>query len=355
MPRTSAHDDRATGVPLDEDASAATPLIQAQDLVKTYGATQAVRGVSFDVRRGEVVGFLGPNGAGKSTTMKMLTGFLRPTAGRARIMGIDMAHNALEAQRHIGYLPESAPLYDEMMVIDFLRFVAELRGIVGNRQRAQLRNVVERCGLGNVLGKDIGQLSKGYRQRVGLAQALIDDADLLILDEPTSGLDPNQIVEIRALIRDLGRDKTVLLSTHILSEVQAVCNRAIIISQGQLVADAAPDELGGDVDGTSFQATLRGKSGTTIDAQKLARALEDLEAVRSAQIAGEPSEQNARDAHFLLVSKGSEDALREAVFELAVTHGVMLVDLHRREQSLEETFQRLTGAQDKPTGSRHAA
>jgi ABC-2 type transport system ATP-binding protein len=333
--------------------AAATPLIEAEHLVKHYGATEAVRDVSFRVHRGEVVGFLGPNGAGKSTTMKMLTGFLRPTRGRARIMGIDMAEDALEAQRHIGYLPESAPLYDDMMVVDFLSFVADLRGIVGARRRTQLRSVVEQCGLGDVLGKDIAALSKGFRQRVGLAQALLDDADLLILDEPTSGLDPNQIVEIRALIRQLGRDKTVLLSTHILSEVQAVCNRAIIINQGTLVADAAPDKLAGQLEGSlSLAASFRARPGAEVDRTALLAAVGNLPMVQRAVPA--PA-QNARDAAFAVTGQGDEGALREAVFDLAIAHELMLVDLHRNETSLEETFQRLTGAQQQAGEGRHAA
>lgn len=354
MSRSSGgHESHSSNSASDAEKAPPAALIEADQLVKHYGTTEAVRGVSFRVTRGEVVGFLGPNGAGKSTTMKMLTGFLRPTSGRARVMGIDMAHDALEAQRHIGYLPENAPLYDDMMVIDFLRFIADLRGLSAQRCRTQLRNVTERCGLGSVLGKDISQLSKGYRQRVGLAQALLDDADLLILDEPTSGLDPNQIVEIRALIRDLGRDKTVLLSTHILSEVQAVCDRAIIINNGQLIADATPEQLGAQAHGgVRMMATLRVRGEAALDAARIQQALSTLPLVTRVEPAGAAQ---AREASFLVAASGNDDALRESLFDLAVAEQLILSNLQKQEASLEETFQRLTGAQEHPAGGRHAA
>lgn len=329
------------------------PLIQAQNLVKHYGSMAAVRDISFRVHRGEVVGFLGPNGAGKSTTMKMLTGFLRPTQGRASIMGIDMAQHAKLAQRHIGYLPENAPLYDEMMVIDFLRFIGEVRGIAKAKLGPSLRDAVMRCGLGDVLGKDIGTLSKGFRQRVGLAQALLSDPDLLILDEPTSGLDPNQIVEIRALIRDLGKDKTVLLSTHILSEVQAVCSRAIIINQGTIVADATPEALGAGDGGMVVQATLRGRQGSAVALDVLREQLERIPGVSQVR-AGIPGPDGSADFEIRGSSTQSID-LREAIFEVAVAQNCCLLNLHRQQVSLEETFQRLTGAQSNTQGVKHAA
>ncbi|WP_228557484.1 ABC transporter ATP-binding protein, partial [Myxococcus sp. AB025B] len=219
-------------------------------MTKTYGATQALRGVSFEVPRGQVVGFLGPNGAGKSTTMKILAGFVTPTTGTARVNGLDVREDPVASRRMLGYLPENNPLYEEMMVRDFLDFVAEVRGIPKPLRAGRLRGAVERCGLASVLGKDIHQLSKGYRQRVGLAQAILHDPDLLILDEPTTGLDPNQIVEIRSLIKELGREKTVILSTHILSEVQSTCDRVLIINDGRLVADDTPERLGKGEGGT---------------------------------------------------------------------------------------------------------
>ena len=218
-------------------------MIQVENLTKDYGPFRAVDSVSFNVRKGEVLGFLGPNGAGKSTTMKILTCFLAPTGGTARVAGLDVYEHSLEVRKRIGYLPEDTPIYRDMTVLEFLEFVAEMRGMSRDKRQAGIREVGGRCGLGDVAGKLIGELSKGYRQRVGLAQAMVHDPDIVILDEPTSGLDPNQIVEIRDLIREVGREKTVILSTHILPEVQATCSRMIIINKGKVVADGTPDEL----------------------------------------------------------------------------------------------------------------
>ena len=218
-------------------------MIEVEGLTKNYGYTRAVDKVSFSVRRGEVLGFLGPNGAGKSTTMKILTCYLAPTAGRALVAGHDVFDASLEVRKHIGYLPEDTPIYRDMTVLEFLRFAAEMRGMDRNKVDARIKEIGTRCGLGDVAGKLVGELSKGFRQRVGLAQAILHDPDIVILDEPTSGLDPNQIVEIRSLIKEIGREKTVILSTHILPEVQATCSRVVIISGGKLVADGTPDEL----------------------------------------------------------------------------------------------------------------
>jgi ABC-2 type transport system ATP-binding protein len=326
-------------------------MIVARDLTKHYGAAQAVRGICFTVHRGEVVGFLGPNGAGKSTTMKMLTGFLRPTAGSAQIAGYDMASASLQARACIGYLPENAPLYEEMMVVDFLRFAAQMRDLEGDKLDQRMRHVVDRCGLKDVLGKDINQLSRGYRQRVGIAQALIHDPQLLILDEPTSGLDPNQIVEIRALIRDLGRDKTVLLSTHILSEVQAVCSRAIIINQGTLVADDTPEALvqGGDV--TTVAITLKGRGGAPLSAADADARIRALPGVVQVDVQAPPS----ADAVSLSVRGNNDGDLRELLFEAAIDNAWCVLEMRREKKSLEETFQRLTQGTPNPQGDRHAA
>jgi ABC-2 type transport system ATP-binding protein len=230
-------------MPTSLQAPSGAPMIRIEGLTKRYGLTEALKRLSFEVPKGQVVGFLGPNGAGKSTTMRILAGFLTPTAGRASVGEIDVAKDPVKARRLIGYLPENNPLYEEMMVVDFLRFVAEARQVDPAVRSARIRSAAERCGLMQVLGKDIGQLSKGFRQRVGLAQAIVHDPAVLILDEPTTGLDPNQIVEIRELIRELGREKTVILSTHILSEVQSTCSRVLIINDGKLVADDSPEHL----------------------------------------------------------------------------------------------------------------
>ena len=218
-------------------------MIKVENLAKSFGAKRAVDGISFEVVKGEVLGFLGPNGAGKSTTMRMITGFIPPSAGRVTVCGFDVAENPIEAKRRIGYLPEAAPSYGEMPVLAFLNFAAEMRGLRGEEQRKAVRRVVGLCHLEGVLGQSIETLSKGFRHRTGLAQALIHDPEVLILDEPTDGLDPNQKHEVRALIGEMGRDKAIVFSTHILEEVEAACTRAIIIDRGRIVANGTPQEL----------------------------------------------------------------------------------------------------------------
>jgi len=313
-------------------------MVQIRDLRKDYGLTRAVKGISFDVSRGEVVGLLGPNGAGKSTTMKMLTGYLKPTAGDIKVGGIPVAEQPLEAQRRIGYLPESAPMYDEMMVVDFLHFAAKLRGVPVDVRKRRLSDIGERCGLGNVLGKDIGQLSKGYRQRVGLAQALVHDPDILILDEPTSGLDPNQIVEIRQLIRELGEEKTVLLSTHILPEVQATCSRIVIINDGTLVADDTPAALMEQQAGGQVRIVVAPLNGTPLEQAKVEEVLQAVPGVKAVTPADGDGEGTLG---FKIRTSGDADPRRE-IFGAAVAHELVLLDMHREQVSLEDTFRRLT-------------
>lgn len=211
--------------------------IVVNDLTKTYGSQKAIDSISFQVGSGEIVGFLGPNGAGKSTTMKILTGYIRASSGTAVVNRFDVSTQPIEARSSTGYLPEHNPLYQEMYIVEFLRFIGKIYGISGNALTHRVEEMIQLCGLERERHKKIGQLSKGYRQRVGLAQAFIHDPAVLILDEPTTGLDPNQLVEIRDLIRTLGRNKTVLFSTHILQEVEALCNRVIIINKGRIVAD----------------------------------------------------------------------------------------------------------------------
>ncbi|HEX2862507.1 MAG TPA: ATP-binding cassette domain-containing protein [Lacunisphaera sp.] len=219
-------------------------MIEVKGLVKNYGQFRAVDGVTFTVRRGDILGFLGPNGAGKSTTMKMLTGFLRADAGTAVVNGHDVVTDSLAVRRSLGYLPESAPAYPEMTVAEFLAFIAEMRGFRAPVERAaRVRRVVELCHLQAVLGQTIETLSKGFKQRVGFAQALLHDPPVLVLDEPTDGLDPNQKNEVRGLIKRMAADKAVILSTHILEEVDAICNRVIILSRGRVVVDETPSDL----------------------------------------------------------------------------------------------------------------
>ena len=231
-------------------------MIRIENLVKTFGPKRAVDGISFSVERGEVLGFLGPNGAGKSTTMRMVTGFFPPTEGRVTIGGHDVAESPIEAKRLIGYLPENAAAYPEMTVRGFLNFAAELRGLEGEARKKAVHRVVELCFLDSVYLQTIDTLSKGYKHRTCLAQALIHDPEVLIMDEPTDGLDPNQKFEVRNLIRELGKTKAIVFSTHILEEVDAACTRAIIIDRGRIVANGTPDELGRPLDEVFRRLTL---------------------------------------------------------------------------------------------------
>ena len=316
--------------------------IEVRDLVKTYGTTRALKGISFAVPSGQIVGFLGPNGAGKTTTMKILTGYLRATAGEALVQGRRVDEDPLFTRSRIGYLPENAPLYGEMMVTEFLDFVADLRGLAGDERHRRMRRVVEVCGLGDVLGKDIGQLSKGYRQRAGLAQAMVHDPEILILDEPTSGLDPNQIADIRALIKELGREKTLILSTHILPEVQATCDRVIIISDGALVADDTVEGLTvGAEGGERIHLVVAARDGALPAVETLAEQLSAPASVRRVSLReGEEPETFAVTAY----TEPGADARRD-LFEAAVEGGLALLEMQREAVSLEETFRRLTAGQ----------
>ncbi|MCG8448612.1 MAG: ABC transporter ATP-binding protein [Pirellulales bacterium] len=237
------------------------PMIEAQGLSKFYGSFAASRDVTFSINQGEVAAFLGPNGAGKSTTMKLLTGYLAPSEGVARIAGFDVATQRLKAAQRLGYLPENGPLYTDMTPRSLLQFFADMRGMAPRKFHERFQSVVHTCNLGTVLGKPISKLSKGFRQRLGMAQALLHDPDVLILDEPTAGLDPNQIREVRKMIRELGESKTILLSTHILQEVEAMCNRVVFINEGRLVFDGTPEQLREqqpDLDQRFYELTMTG-------------------------------------------------------------------------------------------------
>ena len=256
--------------------------ITVRNLTKLYGEEKAIDDISFDVKTGEILGFLGPNGAGKTTTMKIITCYMPPSAGTVTVNGYDIAKNSLDVRRKIGYLPELNPLYLDMNVLEYLEYSAQLHKMEKPQIRQRMREMVEVCGLSGVRHKDIGELSKGYRQRVGLAQAMIHDPEVLIFDEPTSGLDPNQIVEIRNLIRKLGSAKTVILSTHILSEVQATCDRVIIVNEGKIAADGTPDQLqhefrGSDIISLELKANV--ENGMTEIFPKV-KALAHVENVR---------------------------------------------------------------------------
>lgn len=242
--------------------------IEAKSLSKYYGAFVAIEDISFSIPKGQIVAFLGPNGAGKSTTMKILSGFLSPSRGSATVAGLDIRSERLEVSRRLGYLPENGPLYDEMTPLQLLRFFGEVRGMNGSRLSGRIESVTDQCSIDEVLEKPIGKLSRGYRQRVGLAQALLHDPDVLIMDEPTAGLDPNQIREFRSNIQRLGKTKTVLLSTHILQEVSAVAQRVLLIHRGRLVFDGSPQDLQKDhpLEETFYRLTDFGRSGNAVDA-----------------------------------------------------------------------------------------
>ncbi len=234
-------------------------MISIQNITKQFGETKALRGVSFEVQKGEVLGFLGPNGAGKSTTMRIITCYMPADSGSVSVAGFDVYDNSLEVRRRLGYLPENAPLYHDMKVSEFLNYIADIRQIGVSLRVKRIGEMVEVCGLGSVLHKNIAHLSRGFRQRVGLAQSMLHDPDILILDEPTLGLDPNQIIEIRELIKRLGREKTVILCSHILPEVAATCSRIVIINEGQIAASGSPEELASKAGGAPvIYITVRG-------------------------------------------------------------------------------------------------
>ena len=314
-------------------------MIEVEGLTKDYGATRAVDSVTFNVRKGEVLGFLGPNGAGKSTTMKMLTCYLAPTAGRARVAGHDVFDESLEVRRRIGYLPEDTPIYRDMTVLEYLQFAAELRQMEPAKIAPRIKEIGGRCGLAQVAGKLVGELSKGYRQRVGLAQAMLHDPDILILDEPTSGLHPNQIVEIRSLIKEIGREKTVILSTHILPEVQATCSRIVIISGGKLVADGTPQDLRQRERGSRYRVTVE-KNGAAPEAVR--DRLKNLAGVTRCEAV---SSGEAGALTFAIDGAATED-LRKSIFRAAVDNQWTLLELARESASLEDVFRHLTTGEE---------
>ena len=306
-------------------------MIEVNDLTKSYGPVQALKGVSFHVKAGEIIGLLGPNGAGKTTTMKILTGYLQPTSGTAMVDGLDVVTQALEVQERIGYLPENAPLYPELSVQSYLKMIADLRQIPEEKQPAQLTEAIRATGLENHLTRPIGQLSKGFRQRVGLAQAILHRPKLLILDEPTIGLDPTQIVEVRRLIRRLAKESTVVLSTHILSEVEAVCDRVIILLNGEVKADARLEELEASTD------VILILEKETPDAEAALRAIPGVNRVEEI-----PTPDGL--AYRVQLADGRitpPPDLRPAVYALARENGWSLKELRRDVRTLEAVFNEL--------------
>lgn len=306
--------------------------VSVHNLSKNYAQQKAVNGISFEVKKGEILGFLGPNGAGKSTTMKMLTGYLPPSSGTASICGMDIIQQSLDVRKKIGYLPENNPLYYDMYVKEFLEFALQINHPQPIKNTGkQINETIELVGLTLEQHKKIGQLSKGYKQRVGLAQALIHQPEVLILDEPTSGLDPNQLADIRSLIRTLGKEKTILFSTHIMQEVQAVCDRVVIINKGKIVADDKPENL---------QSLLGNDVVVEVEfAQNITK--EDLQAINEVHFINQLAAN-----HFLLHGKDSL-AIRTNIFNYAVHKNNPLLTLKQENKSLEDVFHQLTQQKNK--------
>jgi gliding motility-associated transport system ATP-binding protein len=321
-------------------------MIQANGLTKRFGVVRALDKVNFEVKRGEVVGFLGPNGAGKSTTMRILTCFISPTAGSATVNSNDVFDNPLEVRRSIGYLPQRAPLYTDMTVWEYLKFAAEIRGLDESTFKKRLKKVVEVCGLAQSLGKDISTLSHGYRQRVGLGQALIHDPPILILDEPTSDLDPNEKAEVLRYIKEIGKDRTILLSTHNLAEVEEACARAIIVSKGRVVADGPLDQIRSTTGRVRYVVTIDEKraeaSNKPPSAAQAQEALERLNGIKTVREL--PTDENA---HKFELAGAQDSDLRAEIFRLMVAKGWTLLELRRDAQSLDVVFRDLTRGDEK--------
>lgn len=305
--------------------------IKVENLTKYYGEQKAVDHISFEIRTGEVIGFLGPNGAGKSTTMKMMTGYMAPTEGQVSIEGIDVSVEPLTIKKKIGYLPENNPLYTDMAIIDYLWFCAEIQGMDRSEIPGRIREMIDLCGLGAEKHKTINELSKGYRQRVGLAQSIIHDPDVLIFDEPTTGLDPNQIIEIRKLIKKLGEKKTVILSSHILSEVEATCDRILIINHGKIVADGTAETLRKQAAGEEIlKVQIETIAGESAETELL--SLSSVESVK--KLEDKPN--------FFQVYSGVGQSSRKAVFDMCVKNRWYLMELSVIETRLEDIFRNVT-------------
>ncbi|MGB3464475.1 MAG: gliding motility-associated ABC transporter ATP-binding subunit GldA [Cyclobacteriaceae bacterium] len=300
--------------------------VEVNNLSKIYGAQRAVDAISFTANKGQITGFLGPNGAGKSTTMKIATGYIPPTEGSVRVAGLDVVEHDIATRKKIGYLPEHNPLYLDMYVHEYLRFVGKANGMGGSQLKSRILEIIELCGLTREQNKMIGSLSKGYRQRVGLAQALIHDPEVLILDEPTTGLDPNQILEIRKLIRHISKDKTVIFSTHIMQEVQALCDRVVIINKGKIVKDASLKELQQDMDGKQLVMV---EFSEAIDQA----VLEDIPGVLSVS--------EKENFVYELETEGGKD-VRNELLAVASAKNIPLVGLRQESASLEDMFYQLT-------------
>ena len=304
-------------------------MIQVSNLVKKFGYVTAVDDISFNVEKGEILGFLGPNGAGKTTTMRVLTCFLKATSGKVTIAGHDVLNESIAVRQKIGYLPESAPLYMDMRVDDYLKFIARARGVSKGEYTQRLDNIISSCGVASVIKKNISELSKGFKQRVGLAQAMIHDPEILILDEPTSGLDPIQILEIRNLIQEIGKEKTVILSTHILQEVSAVCSRIIIINNGRLIADGALDSLRKEISHHNLSVfTINGPHDAVMNSLK---EIEGVQRIKSAE------REEGGAVHYEIHTK-PDVTIDEQVMRTCMSKGWQVIAIQHPEISLEEVF-----------------
>ena len=308
-------------------------MIEIKNLTKKFGNTVVLDNVNFEVKKGEILGFLGPNGAGKTTTMKIITSFWAPTSGKVIVDGIDVTENSLEARKKIGYLPETVPLYEDMRVYEYLKFVAEVRGIKKSEIKDSVRRVVKDCSLSNVLKKPIDELSKGYRQRVGLAQAIIHNPEILILDEPTTGLDPNQIIEIRDLIKKIGKEKTIILSTHILSEVGATCDRVVVINNGKIVGEGTPAELAQKVKSRDIiYLKIKGIR------DEITKKLKEIEGVVRVDVKDKESE----NVYGYEIEPEVGVDLREKISALVIKSGWSILEFSTKTASLEDVFRELT-------------
>jgi ABC-2 type transport system ATP-binding protein len=308
-------------------------MIHVENLTKYYAQLCAVDQINFDIQKGEILGLLGPNGAGKTTTLRMLTGYLQPTSGNIHVKGLSIDQNLLEIKKLLGYLPESAPLYHDMLVFDYLKYVAAIRQIDADQKLARIRRLADLCGINEVMHQPIGELSKGYKQRVGLAHAMMNDPEVLVLDEPTSGLDPNQIAEIRKIIKAIGKEKTIIISTHILSEAEATCDRIVIINQGKIVADGSTENLKQSASGNKvMNLCLQNADFNTVE-QTFA-GIDGIEGVTHISETG--SALNVR------LSYQSTDDLRPAVYRKIKDRDWILLDFHQETRSLENIFRELT-------------
>lgn len=312
-------------------------MIEVENVSKLFGNFRAVDGISFSIQTGEIVGLLGPNGAGKTTTMRMISGFLEPDSGTVKIDGLDVLKNPVETKRKIGYMPESAPMYSDMIVADYLKYIAEIE----NQNSAEkCRELAEVCGLKEVMHKNIGELSRGNRQRVGLAHALMGNPEILILDEPTSGLDPNQVLEVRSLIKQIGKTHTVIISTHILSEVEMLCGRVIIISGGKKVADSPTEELREHF-GNSSEVQICVSGASTEEAEKIFRGINGVSKIHS-------SLNDGKIEFRISVEKNIE--VRPELAKACVQNGLELFEMQQKKNSLEDVFRSLTSAHNSENG-----